>query len=76
MKPPAEMHEGPEAYQRFKSVMKAVLAVPHSVIQRRIEEPRRRAAKNPNKRGRKRRSWGLRANKEHEPAPNCSTQIR
>jgi hypothetical protein len=51
MKPPAEMHEGPEAYQRFKTAMKAVLAVPHSVIQARIEEHRRQAAKNPNKRG-------------------------
>ena len=58
MKPPAEMHEGPEAYQRFKSVMKAVLAVPHSVIQRRIEGHRRRAANNPNKRGPKANKLG------------------
>jgi hypothetical protein len=50
MKPP-EMIEGPEAYQRFKKTMKAVLAVPHSEIQKRIEAHRKEAAKNPNKRG-------------------------
>jgi hypothetical protein len=31
MKKP-EMIEGPEAFQRFRDAMKAVLAVPHSVI--------------------------------------------
>jgi len=51
MKPHAEMIEGPEAFQRFKNAMKAVISVPHSVIQQRIEEHRRSAAKNPNKRG-------------------------
>jgi len=56
MKPPAEMHEGPEAFERFKKAMKAVVAVPHSVIQARIEEHRREAAKNPNKRGPKRKA--------------------
>jgi hypothetical protein len=34
----------------FKNAMKAAISVPHSVIQQRIEEHRRRAAKNPNKR--------------------------
>ena len=46
-----EMIEGPEAFQRFKNAMKAVISVPHSVIQQRIEEHRRQAAKNPNRRG-------------------------
>jgi hypothetical protein len=51
MKPTAEMHEGPEAFERFKNAMKAIVSVPHDVIQARIEEHKRQAAKNPNKRG-------------------------
>jgi len=51
VKPPAEMIEGPEAFERFRKAMKAVVSVPHSVIQKRIEEHRARAAKNPNKPG-------------------------
>lgn len=51
MKPPAEMHEGPEAFERFRKAMKAVVSVPHAVIQERIEAHRREAAKNANKRG-------------------------
>jgi hypothetical protein len=51
MKRPAVMIEGPQAFERFKNAMKAVISVPHSVIQARIEEHRRQAAKNPNKRG-------------------------
>jgi hypothetical protein len=50
-----EMIEGPEAFQRFRDGMKAVLAVPHSVVQKRIEEHREQAAKNPNRRGPKRK---------------------
>jgi ribose 1,5-bisphosphokinase PhnN len=46
-----EMVEGPEAFQRFSKVMKAVISVPHSVIKQRLEDQRREAAKNPNKRG-------------------------
>jgi hypothetical protein len=50
-----EMIEGPEAFQRFRDATKAVLAVPHSVIKKRIEEHRAEAAKNPNRRGPKRK---------------------
>jgi len=49
------MIEGPEAYQRFENGMKAVLAVPHAVIQERIEAHRKQAELNPNKRGPKRK---------------------
>jgi len=51
MKPAMEMYEGPEAWKRFESVMGAVLKVPHSEIQKRIEEHRKQAALNPNRRG-------------------------
>jgi hypothetical protein len=46
-----EMIEGPAAFQRFRDATKAVLAVPHSVVQKRIEEHRAQAAQNPNRRG-------------------------
>lgn len=52
MKPrTCEMDEGPQAYKRFENAMRSILKVPHSVVQERIEEHRREAAKNPNKRG-------------------------
>jgi hypothetical protein len=51
MKPATEMVEGPEAFTRFEKTMKRVLSVPHSEIKRRIEEHRKEAALNPNKRG-------------------------
>ena len=50
MKRQTEMVEGPEAWKRFEGMMKGVLAVPHSEIQRRIEEHRRETAMNPNQR--------------------------
>jgi hypothetical protein len=56
MKRQMEMVEGPEAWKRFEGMMKSVLAVPHSEIQKRIEEHRREAAVNPNRRGPKRKS--------------------
>jgi hypothetical protein len=51
-----EMIEGAEAFQRFRDATKAILAVPHSVIKKRIEEHREQAAKNPNRRGPKRKA--------------------
>jgi hypothetical protein len=45
------MIEGPEAFRRFQNAMKAVLAVPHSEIRKRIEEHRKQAALNPNRPG-------------------------
>ncbi len=56
MKPSAEMHEGPEAFERFRSAVKAAISIPHAVIQARLEEHRKQAAKNPNKRGPKSKS--------------------
>jgi hypothetical protein len=46
-----ELIEGPEAYKRFENAMRAVIAVPHAVIQKRIEEQRKQAALNPRRRG-------------------------
>ena len=47
----SDMIEGPEAFRRFQNAMKAVLAVPHSEIRKRIEEHRKQAALNPNRPG-------------------------
>lgn len=44
----AELIEGPEAFKRFDALMGAVVKVPRSVVQARVEEARGRAAKNPN----------------------------
>ncbi len=41
------MVEGPEAWKRFEGVMKNVLAVPHSEIQKRIKEQCRKATGSP-----------------------------
>jgi hypothetical protein len=50
-----EMIEGPEAWTRFQAGMKKALSVPRAEIKRRIEEQRKKAALNPNKRGPKRK---------------------
>lgn len=51
VKPKPEYTEGPEAWKRFEGLMKRLLAVPHSEIQRREEEYRKQANANPRKRG-------------------------
>ena len=56
MKPHTEMIEGPEAFTRFTDAMRKVLTVPRAVVQQRIEEHRKQADKNPNKRGPKRKA--------------------
>ena len=45
------MIEGLEWFAPFQKAMKAVLAVPHAEIQRRIEEHRNESAANPNRYG-------------------------
>lgn len=50
-----EIIEGPEAIVRFTTAMKAVLAVPRSVIQKRIAEHKAQSDANPRKRGPKRK---------------------
>ncbi len=45
------MIEGPEAFERFNKTMKAVIAVPHSVIKERIEKARKESLENPKRRG-------------------------
>lgn len=55
MKKP-ETIEGAVAFQRFRAATKAALAVPHSEIQKLIEAHRAEAAKNPNRRGPKRKA--------------------
>jgi len=51
-----EIVEGPQAWRNFQDAMKKVLSVPHAVIQERIEEHKREAARNPHKRGPKKKS--------------------
>ena len=58
MKAKPEYEEGPQAWARFEKAMKAIIAVPHSVIQQRIEAHRKQAAKNPHKRGPKPKRGG------------------
>ena len=46
-----EYVEGPEAWTRFESAMKRIIAVPHSVIKARQEKERWRSEGDPKKRG-------------------------
>jgi hypothetical protein len=50
-RPQPEYIEGSEAFQRFDSMMTALVAVPRSVIEQREEEYRKRAEANPKRRG-------------------------
>lgn len=56
MKAEPQYVEGPEAWERFQNAMKGILAAPHDEIQRRIEEHRKEAARNPHRRGPKRKA--------------------
>jgi hypothetical protein len=40
-----------EEYDRFTALVDLVIAVPHSVIKQRVDEHRKQAASNPNRRG-------------------------
>jgi len=51
MKRAPEYIEGIEAWTRFSDAMKAVISVPHSVIQEKIEAHLKEAALNRNQRG-------------------------
>ena len=51
MKNRTELVEGPEAWKRFEGVMKNVLVVTHSEIQRRIKEQSKKAAGKPHQNG-------------------------
>jgi len=51
-----ECIEGPESFKRFDDLMKRVIQVPHSEIQKRVEAHRAKSAKNPNRRGPKRKT--------------------
>jgi hypothetical protein len=56
MKPAtSEMIEGKEAFTRFENAMRAVVAVPRAVVQKRIKEHRKAVDANPNRRGPKRK---------------------
>lgn len=45
------MKKHSEEFERFTALVDRVLAVPHSVIQKRVEKARKLANKNPRKRG-------------------------
>ena len=50
-----ECIEGPEAFARFDAAVTALLAVPRSVLVRKLKAHRRKVDKNPNRRGPKRK---------------------
>jgi hypothetical protein len=45
-----------DEHRRFEKLTDALLAVPHAEIQKRLEQHRKDAAKNPHKRGPKRKA--------------------
>ena len=51
-----ECHEGTEAFQRFDAFVDSVLAVPHSLLERRERAYRKKVDANPNRPGPKRKS--------------------
>jgi hypothetical protein len=53
--PLPECNEGPEAFHRFDEAMKGLLAVPHSLLERRERAYRKKVEANPNRRGPKRK---------------------
>lgn len=53
--PMPECNEGPEAFERFDALVGAVLAVPHSLLERRQRAYRKKVDANPNRRGPKRK---------------------
>ena len=53
--PPPECHEGVKAFQRFDALVDSVLAVPHSLLERRERAYRKKVEANPNRRGPKRK---------------------
>jgi hypothetical protein len=53
--PMPECYEGQEAFERFDALVGAVLAVPHSLIERRQRAYRKKVESNPNRRGPKRK---------------------
>ena len=68
MKPTA-MIEGPEAFTRFDTTVKTLLAVPRVELLRREAEYKKQVEANPNRRGPKRKS----ARPSASPDPAAST---
>jgi hypothetical protein len=54
-RPLPECIEGPEAFVQFDALVDSVLAVPHSLIERRQRAYRKKVDANPNRRGPKRK---------------------
>ena len=46
-----ECIEGPEAFRRFDTVVRQILAVPHSTLVRRERAYKKKSLANPNRRG-------------------------
>ena len=62
----SDMNEGPDAFTRFESAMKKVLAVPSAELKRRIEEERKRSAAKTVRPGPKRKA--AKPSASHDPA--------